>query len=347
MKKILIGFLTLSVLFSCTNSGENNQSASDQPAEINVYTHRHYESDQELFKLFEEQTGIRVNVTNASADELIQKMSMEGQHSPADVLITVDAGRLERAKALDLLQAIESEVLNETIPAHLRDPDHQWFALTKRARVIVYDKDRVQPEQLSTYEDLATDKWRGKLLTRSSENIYNQSLMASMVVHLGEEGAKNWAEGIVQNFARSPKGSDRDQVKAVVGGEGDIAIVNSYYLGQLIHSSDPEEVRVGQQVGIFFPNQDDRGTHINISGAGVAKHAPHKKNAIRFIEFLISEEAQEIFARSNYEYPVNAKVAPAELLLQWGTFKEDTLNLAELGQNNKTAVILLDQANWK
>lgn len=347
MKKIMIASLSLLMLFSCTNSGENGENGTDEHSEINVYTHRHYESDQELFKLFEEQTGIQVNVINASADELIQKMSMEGSHSPADVLITVDAGRLERAKSLDLLQPIESEVLAETIPAHLRDPANQWFALTKRARVVVYDKDRVQPEQLSTYEDLATEKWKGKLLTRSSENIYNQSLMASMVVNLGEERAKEWAEGIVQNFARTPKGSDRDQVKAVVGGEGDIAIVNSYYLGQLIHSSDPEEVRVGQQVGIFFPNQDDRGTHINISGAGVAKYAPHKENAIRFIEFLISEEAQGIFARNNYEYPVNEKVAPAELLQQWGTFKEDTLNLAELGQNNKRAVILMDEANWK
>lgn len=347
MKNLVVGLFSLLVLFSCTNSGESNGTSGDQAQEINVYTHRHYESDQELFKLFEEKTGIKVNVINASADELIQKMSMEGRQSPADVLITVDAGRLERAKSMELLQPIESEVLGGTIPAHLRDPENHWFALTKRARVVAYAKDRVRPEELSTYEDLATEKWRGKLLTRSSENIYNQSLMAAMVVNLGDEQAKAWAEGIVRNMARTPKGSDRDQVKAVVGGEGDLAIVNSYYIGQLLNSSDPEEVKVGEQVGVFFPDQDGRGTHINVSGAGVAKYAPNKDNAVRFIEFLISEEAQVIFARGNFEYPVNAAVAPAELLQGWGEFKEDTLNLAELGQNNKKAVMLLDEANWK
>ncbi|HSP12142.1 MAG TPA: Fe(3+) ABC transporter substrate-binding protein [Salegentibacter sp.] len=346
MKKILLGLTGLILMFSCKNSEEKQTDETDSN-EVNVYTHRHYESDQQLFKQFEEETGIKVNVINASADELIQKMSMEGEQSPADVLITVDAGRLERAKSRDLLQSIESEVLENTIASHLRDEDNQWFSLTKRARVIAYAKDRVSPEELSTYEDLASDKWNGKLLIRSSGNIYNQSLMASLIVNNGEEEAKKWAEAVVKNMARSPKGNDRDQVKAVVAGEGDLAIVNTYYIGKMLNSDDPEEVKAGEKVGLFFPNQEGRGTHINVSGAGVAKYAPHKENAIKFIEFLVSEESQKIFAHSNYEYPVNEAVEPAALLQEWGEFKEDTLNLSELGQNNKKAVMLFDEAGWK
>ena len=346
MKKILLGLTGLILMFSCKNSEEKQTDETDSN-EVNVYTHRHYESDQQLFKQFEEETGIKVNVINASADELIQKMSMEGEQSPADVLITVDAGRLERAKSRDLLQSIESEVLENTIASHLRDEDNQWFSLTKRARVIAYAKDRVSPEELSTYEDLASDKWNGKLLIRSSGNIYNQSLMASLIVNNGEEEAKKWAEAVVKNMARSPKGNDRDQVKAVVAGEGDLAIVNTYYIGKMLNSDDPEEVKAGEKVGLFFPNQEGRGTHINVSGAGVAKYAPNKENAIKFIEFLVSEESQKIFAHSNYEYPVNEAVEPAALLQEWGEFKEDTLNLSELGQNNKKAVMLFDEAGWK
>ncbi|MGY5851331.1 Fe(3+) ABC transporter substrate-binding protein [Salegentibacter sp. F14] len=346
MKKLILGLFSLVLVFSCKNA-EEEQKKEDTSQEVNVYTHRHYESDQKLFEQFESETGIKVNVINASADELIQKMSMEGEQSPADVLITVDAGRLERAKTKDLLQPAESEVLENTIASHLKDTDNHWFALTKRARVIAYAKDRVKPEELSTYEDLASEKWNGKLLIRSSGNIYNQSLMASMIVNNGEEEAKKWAEAIVNNMARSPKGNDRDQVKAVVAGEGDLAIVNTYYIGKLLNSEDPEEVKAGEQVGLFFPNQDGRGTHINVSGAGVAKHAPNKENAIKFIEFLVSKQAQEVFAHSNYEYPVNEAVEPAALLKEWGNFKEDTINLSKLGQNNKKAVMLFDEAGWK
>lgn len=344
MKKYLVGLLAVTLLFSCRNS-ENDPDENTQ--EVNVYTHRHYESDQELFSQFEEETGIQVNVINANADELIQKMSMEGAQSPADVLITVDAGRLERAKSSDLLQPVSSEVLLETIPSHLRDPDDHWFGLTKRARVIAYAEDRVDSEDLSTYEDLAADKWDDRLLIRSSGNIYNQSLMASMIVHNGEDKAREWARDVAGNMARSPKGGDRDQIKAVVAGEGDLAVVNSYYMGKMLNSDNPEEVRTAEEVGLFFPNQQGRGTHINVSGAGVAKHAPNKENAVRFIEFLISEEAQKVFAHSNYEYPVNEAVEPAALLQDWGAFKEDTLQLSKLGENNKKAVMLFDEANWK
>ena len=348
MKKTLIGLLALSLVFSCKNAEEKDKNTEEEKTqEVNVYTHRHYESDQELFKQFEEESGITVNVINANADELIQKMSMEGEQSPADVLITVDAGRLERAKSGGLLQAVSSKILEETIPSHLKDADNHWFGLTKRARVIAYAKDKVDESELSTYEDLASEKWKNKLLIRSSGNIYNQSLMASIMVHNGEEEAKKWAEAIVENMARAPKGNDRDQVKAVVAGEGDLAVVNTYYIGKLLNSEDPEEVKAGESIKLFFPNQDGRGTHINVSGAGVAKYAPNKENAIKFIEFLISEKAQKVFAHSNYEYPINEAVAPAALLQEWGEFKEDTLNLSKLGENNKKAVMLFDEAGWK
>ena len=274
-------------------------------------------------------------------------MTEEGAQSPADVLITVDAGRLVRAADKNLLQSITSETLNTTIPSHLRDENGQWYGLTKRARVIAYAKDRVQPENLSTYENLANDSWKGKILVRSSGNIYNQSLMASIIANNGEEVAQGWASKVVDNMARSPRGNDRDQVKAVVAGEGDIAIVNTYYIGKLLNSKDPTEIKAGEGVGIFFPNQDGRGTHINISGAGVAKYAPNKENAIAFIEFLASKEAQEVFAKANYEYPVNPDVAPSELLTSWGSFKEDTLALSALGKNNKKAVLLFDTVDWK
>lgn len=350
MKNIASLLVLMVVLFSCKK--ENKETTTEAPVEkkeqvVNVYTHRHYPADQELFAQFEKQTGIKVNVVNAKADELIQKMSTEGEQSPADVLITVDAGRLVRAKDKGLLQGVNSEVLNNTIPTHLKDKDNQWFALTKRARVIVYAKDRIKPEALSTYEALTEADWAKKVLIRSSGNIYNQSLLASIIANSGEEKATEWAKGMVANMARTPKGNDRDQVKAVVAGEGDVAVVNTYYIGKLLNSDNPEEVKAGNGVGVFFPNQDDRGTHINVSGAGVAKYAPNKENAIKFIEFLISKEAQEVFAKANYEYPVNPEVTPSELLQSWGAFKEDVLPLQQLGENNKAAVIIFDTVGWK
>lgn len=344
---ILLFVILFSACKSDKKADEANKETVETSKEVNVYTHRHYPADQELFAQFEKQTGITVNVVNAKADELIQKMVVEGDASPADVLITVDAGRLVRATDKGLLQSVNSEFLNKAVPSHLKAENNEWFALTKRARVFAYAKDRVTPEQLSTYENLASDTWKNKILVRSSNNIYNQSLMASIIANNGEEVAKGWAEKVVNNMARAPQGNDRDQVKAVVAGEGDIAIVNTYYIGKLLNSKNPEEVKAGNGVALFFPNQNDRGTHINISGAGVAKYAPNKANAIKFIEFLASKEAQQVFAKANYEYPVNPEVEPSELLKSWGSFKEDKLNLSVLGKNNKKAVILFDEAGWK
>ncbi len=346
--KQLIFLIALLGFSACKNNTEKTGSSSQEQANVvNVYTHRHYSSDQELFDLFEKNTGIQVNVINASADELIQKMKIEGAHSPADVLITVDAGRLTRAKELNLLQPVNSELLKKTIAPHLRDPEDYWFGLTKRARILVYAKDRMEEANLSTYEDLAGEKWKGKILIRSSGNIYNQSLLASLIVNNGEAGAKKWAQAIVNNMARAPKGNDRDQVKALVAGEGEVAVVNTYYIGNMLNSESPEEVKAAKAIGVFFPNQKGRGAHINISGAGVARYAPNRENAIHLIEFLISREAQEIFANTNYEYPVNPEVQPAALLQSWGEFREDSLLLSKLGENNKNAVMIFDEAGWK
>ncbi|NHE59445.1 Fe(3+) ABC transporter substrate-binding protein [Cyclobacterium plantarum] len=334
---LLFASIFLVGIISCKeNTGE----------EVNVYTHRHYDADQQLFDAFAEETGIKVNVVSASADELIQKLELEGEGSPADVLITVDAGRLHRAKEKNLFQAVDSEVLNANIPSKFRNPEGMWFGLTYRARILAYHKERVNPDDLDSYESLTEEQWKGRILTRSSENIYNQSLLASLIVAHGADAAEEWAAGLLNNMARDPKGSDRDQVKAVASGEGDVAIVNSYYIGIMLNDANEETVKAAKQVGIFFPNQNDRGTHINVSGAGVTRHAPNKENAIRLIEFLSGEKAQGVLANVNYEYPVNPKVAPSELLQSWGDFKADEINLSLLGENNSEAVIIFDKVGW-
>lgn len=328
-------------VISCTSSPKS------EVQEVNVYTHRHYEADQQLFDKFTEATGIKVNVVSASADELIQKLELEGSSSPADVLITVDAGRLSRAEKKGLLQNVTSSVLEENIPAKYRSPEGFWFGLTYRARIVAYSKDRVDPATLSTYEELASAQWKGKILTRSSDNIYNQSLLASIIEANGEEAATAWAAGVLANMARAPKGSDRDQVKAVAAGEGDLAIVNTYYIGGMLTSEEEEVRKAAEQVGIFFPNQEGRGTHVNISGAGVTKYAPNKANAIKLIEFLSEKDAQYLLANINYEYPVNPGVELPELLKAWGEFKSDDINLKVLGDLNEAAVKVFDRVGWK
>lgn len=336
--KTLLVVLSSTFLLACNGQEEEI---------VNVYTHRHYEADQQLFDRFSEQTGIKVNVVSASADELIQKLELEGTGSPADVLITVDAGRLHRAEEKDLLQAVKSDVLNENIPSKFNSPNNKWFGLTYRARILAYSKERVNPAELSTYEDLADDKWKGRILTRSSENIYNQSLLASMLEAHGEEATTEWARKILSNMARSPKGNDRDQVKAVASGEGDVAIVNTYYIGIMLNDANVEEKRAAEKVGIFFPNQADRGTHINVSGAGVTKYAPNKENAIKLLEFLSGEEAQSLLADINFEYPVNPNVEHSPLLKNWGDFRSDDINLYKLGAKNQEAVMIFDRVGWK
>ena len=315
--------------------------------EVNVYSHRHYDVDLELYQSFEEQTGIKVNLIEGGSDELIERLTREGAESPADILMTVDAGRLHRAKEAGLLQPATSPVLNDLVPENLRDPEGYWFALTRRARVIVYHPDRVDPSELSTYEALTDPKWRGRILIRSSSNIYNQSLMASMIANHGEAQAKEWAAGIVANMARTPKGNDRGQMSAVAAGEGDIAIVNTYYVGLMLNSSDAEQRAVGEQVRVFLPNQGDRGAHVNVSGAGITASSKNPAGALSLLEFLAGETAQRVWAHANYEYPVNRNVRPAPLLQSWGKLKADSLGLHLLGENNTAAVKIFDQVGWR
>ena len=300
-----------------------------------------------MFKKFTEQTGVEINVVKGSADQLIQRLISEGENSPADILLTVDAGRLYRAKEAGVLQPIRSRVLYRNIPPALRDTDNQWFALTVRARVIVYSKERVASNDLSTYEDLANSKWKGRIAVRSSSNIYNQSLMASLIEANGKKKALSWAKAVRSNMARAPRGSDRDQARAVAAGIADIAIMNTYYIGKLASSNDPKDREVADKVAIFFPNQKGRGTHINVSGAGVTKSAKNKENAIKFIEFLSSAEAQDVFGSVNFEYPVKINNNKSELLTSWGSFKSDRLNLSVLGKRNSEAVKLFDRAGWE
>jgi len=334
IKKILLAtiLLSTSVLLS---------------SEVNVYSHRHYDTDKQLFKMFEEKTGIEVNVVKADANALIKRLSSEGEKSPADVLITVDAGRLYQAKSKGLLQAIDSKYLIENIPAKLRDEDNQWFALTKRVRAFVIPKDSNLDENLKTYEDLIKPEYKKMIMVRSSNHIYNQSMLAAVIAHHGEEYALKWAKGVVANLARRPKGNDRYQVKAVANGIGKIGIANTYYVGKMIGNKDLSESEAVKNVKIIFPKFENGGTHINVSGAGVAKYAPNKENAIKFIEFLASPEAQEIFANGNFEYPVVKGMKKNPVVASWGEFKDDTISINTLGKYNAKAVRIFDEAGWR
>ena len=347
MKKSFFVLIVLTAASGLFALGTSDAPETDQ-GEVNIYSHRHYSADQELFDDFEAETGIKVNVTTAKADELIEKMRSEGEASPADLLITVDAGRLTRAENLGLLQPVSSTILDEKVPAKLRDPEGHWYALTKRARVIVYDKEAMPNPGVSTYAELADPNLGSDILIRSSSNIYNISLLASIVNREGEAEAKAWAEGVVGNMARDPQGNDRDQMRALVAGEGDYAVVNTYYVGLLLNGDDPADVEVGKRIGLIFPDQEDgAGTHVNISGAGVAANAPNPENALRLLEFLVSAEAQEVFSKQNHEYPVNPAVEPSGTAAEWGTFVEDGTNVAALGDFADQAVKIFDEAGWR
>lgn len=330
-----------------TIATENEADQAKEAGEVNLYSARHYDVDAELYAKFEEQTGIKVNVVEGDAAELIERMKREGASTPADLFITVDGGILNTAKVSDILQPIESDVIEAQVPAELWDTDKHWVSLSTRARVIAYAKDRVDPSELSTYEDLATNKWQGKLLARSSSNLYNLSLIASLIAINGEEQTQEWAAGIAANLARDPEGGDRDQAKAVVAGTGDIAIMNTYYIGRMSISDDPEEVKVAESIGVFFPNQGTTGTHINISGVGLSKYSKNKENAIKLIEFLTAKEAQTVISQANFEYPVNPEAEWPEILKSWGTFEHQNIDFAVYGENNPTAVIIANKAGWK
>jgi iron(III) transport system substrate-binding protein len=313
--------------------------------EVNLYSARHYDTDVALYDDFTAQTGIEVNLIEGDADQLIERIKAEGRNSPADILITVDAGRLWRAEEAGILQPVASAVLAERIPASLRHPEGLWFGLSKRLRGVVYAKDRVNPSEITTYEDLADPKWQGRICIRSSTNVYNQSLVASMIEADGVEATEAWAEGLVANLARPPQGGDTDQIEAVAAGECDLAVVNHYYFVRLLESA--EDAAIGDRVGIVFPNQDGRGAHANISGAGVVATAPHPENAVKFLEYLTTPQAQIYFAKGNNEFPVVADVELDPILQSWGEIKSDVVSAAKYGENNPEAVKLMDRAGWK
>jgi iron(III) transport system substrate-binding protein len=315
---------------------------------INIYSARHYQSDEELYQAFTDATGIRVRRIEGTDDALIERILQEGSASPADILFTVDAGRLWRAEQAGIFQAVESPVLRERIPAQLRHPEGKWFGFSSRARMIFYDKERVEAGAISRYEDLADPRWVGEICVRSGGNIYNLSLMAAMIAHHGAEAAEQWAAGVVANLARNPQGGDTDQIKAVAAGECGIAVANSYYFARLLTSDDPADRAVVARLGWIFPNQEDRGTHVNISGAGITVNAPNPSQALAFLEFLASSEAQTRFARGNNEYPVVSGAAldnPA--LEQLGPFKADPLDAALYGIHQADAQRALDRVGWK
>ena len=312
---------------------------------VNVYSARHYDTDMAMYERFTEETGIKVNLIEGSSDALIERIKSEGQFSPADMLITVDAGRLWRAEKEGIFQPVDSAVLSERIPAHLRHPEGEWFGLSKRARVIAHKKDMALPAGFGTYEALADEALRGQMCMRSSGNIYNLSLMASLIDAHGAPAAEAWAKGVVANFARTPQSNDTGQLKAVASGECTITIANTYYLGRLMASTKPEDKALMANLEIVFPNQDGRGTHVNISGAGVTKYAPNRENAIRFLEYLTSDFAQRLFAEGNNEYPISGPTTGPVAAL--GEFKRDDLNVSVLGENQKEAVKVYDRAGWK
>ncbi len=315
---------------------------------LNLYSSRHYQTDEALYANFIKQAGIKLNRIEAGEDPLIERLRNEGAASPADVLVTVDAGRLWRAEQLGLFQAIESKTLQSRLPAHLRAANHQWFGFSTRARVIVYNKIQVNAADVQNYEDLANPKLKGKVCTRSGSHVYNLSLMSALIEHWGEDKAEAWARAVVTNFARSPKGGDTDQITAVASGECGVALANTYYYARLLASEKPADRKLMENVVLVWPNQKSFGTHVNVSGAGVLKHAPHKAAAIRYLEYLASDAAQSYFASGNNEWPaVSTASLNNRTLESMGKFKADTLNVSALGKNQPAAQKIFDRAGFK
>ncbi len=314
---------------------------------VNVYSARHYDADDKLYAAFTEETGIEVRLLEGDSDQLIERIRREGAASPADVMITVDAGRLWRAEDAGIFQPIESEVLAERIPQNLRHPEGLWYGFSQRLRLIYYNRDAFDPDGLARYEDLADPRFEGQICIRSSTNIYNQSLLASLIGEHGEESATEWARGLVENLARPPQGGDTDQIRGAAAGECEIAVANHYYYLRLLASDDAGDREVAEQVGIIFPNQEDRGVHANIGGAGVVDDAPNREAAIELLEFLASDRAQDVFARANNEYPVVDGVPRVDAIEEWGDIKIDDVNVSLYGRYNPEAVRIADRVGWR
>jgi iron(III) transport system substrate-binding protein len=319
--------------------------------EVNLYTSRHYDSDDALYQKFTNDTGIKVNVISGKGKALMERLASEGVNSPADVFITVDAGNLWKVQKDGMFQSISSDTINSIVPENLRGPNNEWVGIAKRSRVIYYNPVNVSAEDMEglTYEDLSDPKWKGRVAIRSSGNMYNQSLVASLIANNGIDATEKWAHRFVGNFARKPEGNDRAQIMAVANGEADVAVANSYYIGLMLSGKKGEEQQAAaRKVELHFPGQDGRGAHINVSGAGLMKNAPNANNAVKFIEFLLSEEAQSHIVNNTYEFPMLEGVAPSDLIAQFGSgFKEDQTSVASYGEFNPEAVKLMDRVGWQ
>ena len=344
-KYLLLALLVSSIILIFINTNDEIQSK-----EVNIYTSRHYDADDLLYKQFTKNTGIEVNIISGKGSALIERLKAEGANSPGDVFFTVDAGNLANFQKQGFLQPIQSETIKQVVPAELRGENDEWVAVAKRARVIFYNPELVNENEVKNinYEDLSNDMWRGKIVIRSSSNMYNQSLVSSLISNLGIEKTEEWAKGLVANFSRKPQGNDRSQIMAVANKEASIAIANTYYIGIMLSGKGGEDqLNAAKKVKIVFPNQGNRGTHINISGGGILKHSPNRENAEKFLEFLLSKEAQNHIVNNTFEYPVLGSVKPHPLIENFGEFKMDQTSVADFGKYNPDAVKLMDRVNWQ
>ncbi|MBM2802154.1 MAG: fbpA [Deltaproteobacteria bacterium] len=343
-REVYANAVLVGLIFSAVSIG----SASTQEKVLNLYTARHYATDEAFYTGFTKATGIKVDRIEGGEDALFERIKAEGAASPADVFLTVDVARLWRAQQAGIFAPLKSALLAKRIPAHYRDPDGNWFGFSSRARIIAYDRRKVSPGDVARYEELANPKWKSEICTRPSSHPYNLSLISSMILHLGEDKAREWGRGVAANLARPPRGGDTDQLTAVGVGECSIALSNHYYYVRLMRSAKTEDRALVERVGIVWPNQNDRGTHVNISGGGMLKNAPHRDAAAKFLEYLASDTAQTYFANGNNEWPTvkGVKLANPELE-SFGQFRTDALSLANLGKTQAAAQRLADQVGWK
>lgn len=345
-KFLLLALLIVPItLLFLTNTNEEVQNE-----EVNIYTSRHYDADNFLYEQFTKKTGIKVNIISGKGSALIERLKAEGINSPGDVFFTVDAGNLANFQKQGFLQSIQSEIIKQSVPVELRGENDEWVAVAKRARVIFYNPELVSEGEIKdiNYEDLASDVWKNGVAIRSSSNMYNQSLVSSLISNLGIDETEKWAKGLVSNFARKPQGNDRSQIMAVANKEASIAIANTYYIGIMLSGKGgKEQLNAAQKVKIVFPNQNNRGTHINVSGGGVLKHSPNRENAEKFLEFLLSEEAQVHIVNNTFEYPVLESVKPHPIIESFGDFKMDKTSIADFGKYNPEAVKLMDRVSWQ
>ena len=347
-KKNKFLLLALVIIPAIIIFNQNKEGTSDQ--EVNVYTSRHYDADDLLYEEFTKETGIKVNIISGKGSALIERLKAEGSNSPGDVFFTVDAGNLANFQKQGFLQPIQSEAIKKIVPKELRGENNEWVAVAKRARVIFYNPELVNENEIENinYEDLGDENWKGRIVIRSSSNMYNQSLVSSLISNLGIPQTEKWASNLVSNFARKPQGNDRSQIMAVANQEASIAIANTYYIGIMLSGKGgQDQLNAAKKVKIAFPNQDNRGAHINISGGGVLKYAPNRENAEKFLEFLLSEKAQNHIVNNTFEYPVLETVKPHPLIENFGVFKMDKTSVSDFGKYNPEAVKLMDRVNWQ